>query len=499
MLETELKLAVHGSFSLPAFFGEGGVVDVRESEPLHLRAAYHDTSDLRLARNGITLRYRSGEEGGPKWTLKLPVESGKLTAREEIEAPGDPENIPQRLRELIIAFVRNEEPIPIATLATRRRNAVLIGASGEVLAEVSDDEVSVLDGVRVSARFREIEVEKKEASDNAFEEICSVLFRAGASQSEPLPKVVRALGPRAMAPSDVPERVDVGPKDPAADVIRACLIHSARRLIWNDPVARIGHDPEGVHQMRVATRRLRSDLKTFAPMIDEEWRKSFRAEAKWLADLLGEVRDLDVMLERLHAGSDDIGEELKPMFDLLNERHEEARAQLLSAMTSQRYLDFLDRVVDAPRAIALTKASERSARQLVSIVRTLWNKLDRDAGKLRRSSSDERWHKVRIRAKQARYAAEAVAYGLGPRQQKANRFAKRVATVQDVLGEHQDSVVARDLIAEVAFSRSEDGSFNRAAGRLIERQTQAGTSARATFRDAWGKLDRKKNLAWLKS
>ena len=110
--------------------------------------------------------------------------------------------------------------------------------------------------------------------------------------------MVRALGPRAVAPSEVPPPRTVRTSDPASALVIAAMRTSIRRLLLADIGVR-RHEDDAVHQMRVACRRLRSDLKTFRPLVEPLWGESLRAECKWLADALGDARDLEVLRERL--------------------------------------------------------------------------------------------------------------------------------------------------------------------------------------------------------
>src|SRR6185312_9029097 len=115
------------------------------------------------------------------------------------------------------------------------------------------------------------------------------LGAAGAVPGEQLPKVVRALGPRAVAPPDLPLPAKVRPSDPARELVAAALRTSTRRLLLADIGVR-SREEDAVHQMRVACRRMRSDLKTFRPLVEEPWGEALRAELKWLADCLGDAR-----------------------------------------------------------------------------------------------------------------------------------------------------------------------------------------------------------------
>src|SRR5207248_11382379 len=91
----------------------------------------------------------------------------------------------------------------------------------------------------------------------------------------------------------------LGPKSPAGDAVRAALAAGTTRLLRHDPGVRLGDDPEDVHQARVGARRLRSDLRTFAPLVEPDWREHLQDELRWLGDQLGAVRDADVLLDRL--------------------------------------------------------------------------------------------------------------------------------------------------------------------------------------------------------
>ena len=193
----------------------------------------------------------------------------------------------------------------MARLRTQRRRWLLRDADGGELAELVDDRVSVMERGRVAERFRELEIEGRGVGRRALERIAGVLTSNGAAPAEQTPKLVRALGERAEAPPDVAAAEAPRPRDPAAHAVRAAIAAGVRRMILNDPRTRLG-EVEPLHQMRVGTRRLRSDLRTFRPLLDRDWAESLRAELKWLGGSLGAVRDLDVLLERLRREGEDL-------------------------------------------------------------------------------------------------------------------------------------------------------------------------------------------------
>jgi inorganic triphosphatase YgiF len=262
-----------------------------------LDATYYDTRDLRLARAGVSLRHRAGDD--PPWTVKLPEgDRGPVMSRHEISFEGPLGTIPPPAAALVRAYARSAPLEAVARLKTRRTGVELVIDDTSV-AEVVDDEVSVYHGRRLASRFREVEVEVEDgAPDDLMDAVVDRLQRAGAGAPDGTPKVVRALGPRALAPPDL-ARISVGPGSTMADVVRAAINSGAARMIAHDPGVRLGEDPEDVHQARVGTRRLRSDLRTFRPLLDAEWVADLRAEAGWFAGLLGVVRDAEVLIERL--------------------------------------------------------------------------------------------------------------------------------------------------------------------------------------------------------
>ena len=265
MGELDLKLAIGDTFVLPPLSEDSdtAVATVKGLPDLELGSIYHDTVDLRLARSGVNLRYRIGDPGGPCWSLKLPVPNGDPGEHEELSFPGGPADIPAAARDLVSAWARRGHLAPAAALSTRRRRWLLAAADGTDLAELVQDDVSVLDGERVIGRFRELELESRGAALEQLQPIVVALQRAGATYSEPVPKSVRALGPRAAAAPDVVVPVP-DPEAPAGEAVRFAMAGGTRRLMAHDAPTRLG-EVEGVHQMRVATRRLRGDIRTFGP------------------------------------------------------------------------------------------------------------------------------------------------------------------------------------------------------------------------------------------
>jgi CHAD domain-containing protein len=492
-LEREVKLGAGPAFHLPDLTGVVDGVEVAPPETVRLATVYYDTPDLRLARWGVSLRQRAGEG----WTLKLgAVQSGQVLERNEITFAGNGKKPPRAALDVVRAYVRRSELVPVARLSTLRRRVRLTDGNGTRVAEVVDDEVSVRDGRRVAARFREIEVEvaPSDATETVVAPLITRLRGAGAGAPDPTPKHIRALGPRSLeAPEVAPEPLVVGA--PAKDVIRHALAESVANLLHHDPLVRTGRDPEAVHQARVATRRLRSNLRTFRPLLDVEWTESLRSELAWLAQSLGAVRDSEVLLERLRerASSLPAGDQRSAagLLRVLETEIDQLRKKLDADLASQRYLDLLERLVAAVHEpVALADADQPATAVLPALATSPWRRLRSTVRKLPDAPTDPELHRIRILAKRARYAAEAVAPVSG---EEASAFARQAAKLQTVLGEHQDSVTAQ------AWLRRSRVSGRRAfvAGELIALERMAAAKAQARWRKTWQALERKRLRSWM--
>lgn len=499
MLETEVKFSVHASFVLPDLGDHAPAEKVERLPDQELKATYYDTPDLRLARSGVTLRYRTGDDSVPAWHLKLPVDGGDGRTRQELQFDGEARSIPDEIEDLITVFARSSDVAAVESIHTRRRRWSVDAGEERVLAELVDDEVSVMQRGRVVTRFRELELEQRDASPDEFGAMIERLQAAGAQEVEPIPKVVRVLGPAATAPSDFPELFDMDDEATGADLVRSALVRGLHRLVRHDPPARQG-DAEGVHQMRVAARRMRSDLGTFESLVDPSWSSGLIDELRWLGDELGRVRDLDVLRERLERDASDAGSALIPLFNRLSEGHAAARAELQDTLKGDRYKVLLDRLIEAAKSPSLTEVASRKATDLgPELVASAWRTLRKKAGGLHEDSPDEDLHRVRIKAKKARYAAEAVTATLPPSKAKAAvRFAGRAERLQEVLGELQDAAVAQETILACLKEAGKDPKLHFEAGRLFEKQSHAAALSRASFEPAWRKLDKRKSLSWLK-
>jgi CHAD domain-containing protein len=510
-VEREIKLAPPDDFQLPPLTDPGGGVFASPETTASLVARYYDTDDLRITRAGASLRYRDPEG----WTVKLPRSDGddEILSRDEHHLPGDRRTIPDPAIDLVRSITRGRLLQPVATLSTARTTITLHDARGESIGEVVDDTVEVAlpgrapepgrepepDPLAGPARFAEVEIELTEAATKAHRAaILARLRSAGAVSVELTPKIVRALGVRASRPADVVVR-DLGDDFPAVEeVVRRAIASSVDRLITYDPIARLGEDPEGVHQARVATRRLRSDLRTFRSLIDEQWGTGLSDELRWLGDVFGVVRDADVLYERLEPKIELLSEvdrePAKRILDHLRSDQARGRDQMLRALRSERYDALLDQLVAAaarPRFL-LRVDDESDESVLRSIVRRPWRKLEDAVDALGDDPPDVELHGVRIRAKRARYAAEAVVPAFG---KPARAYAKAITGLQDVLGEHQDAVVAAEWLRRAAATTDDEASAF-AAGQLAAVEYRGAERSRKDWPDAWRRASRKRLRGW---
>jgi CHAD domain-containing protein len=456
-LERELKLSAPSNFQLPEL---GGTALPDRS----FVSTYHDTKDLRLARHGVTFRYRV-EDGSGVWQLKLP----RATSRIELEEHGPPARPPEHLLALLVAVVRDEPLVRVARLRTRRKSVRADGA------EIVDDSVAVLEGQRVAARFREVEVELLEGDERTLRRLERALREAGAEPGVFEPKLFRVL-----ELAYPPERAETSTDATPGEALGAALHAQGELLLAHDPGTRLGADPEDLHQMRVATRRARAFLRTARPLLDPDWARELRAELGWLGSALGPARDLDVLAAHLRAEVAALGEVGAPaegLLDAIERERQDARFAAVAALSDDRYFTLLDRLQEAGRA----PVAEGTSTSLGGLWWKEFKRTRRFFSRLGSDSEDVELHAGRIRVKRARYAAELAANELGP---PGGRFVSAAKKLQDLLGAHQDAVVAERRI--VAWSEAEDGDV---AALLVERERARRREARREWPTAWEKLE----------
>jgi CHAD domain-containing protein len=483
--ERETKLLVDSDFPVPPLDGLDGL-QLESEDDVDLRAEYYDTGDLRLTRAGASLRYRT--DAG--WTVKLPLAAGTETAlvRSEHDFGGAPGMPPAAALDLLRAFVLGEPVQPIAHVRTRRHRIVLTDRRGRPFAEIDDDRVVATAPSRPRCSFREVEIELTEDAPGKLGRRLTKRVRgAGPTTPSQLPKVARALGLTEMPPLG---RGDARvPSDaPVTDLVAAVIDRSVWRLRVHDPVVRVGEDPEGVHQARVATRRLRSDLRMLRAELPRAWTESLRDELQWLGHQLGRVRDADVLRALLCAQSawlsatrHNVLDEIVHVLDDQRARH---RDELLRAMRSPRYDHLVGRLLEASHTppVRDAVASDTASRVAVRAARKQWRRMQRAISSLGRQPDDPALHRARRRAKAARYAVESLAV---VDRGWPEATAARAEALQDRLGEYQDRVVARAWLRDLARDRP-DLAFvaGEIAGHLAVDQDAVRPHARRAWRAA---------------
>jgi CHAD domain-containing protein len=459
-LERELKLDPPDGFVLPALDGDG--LPAR-----NFASTYLDTEDLRLARGGVTLRYRV-ENGKGVWQLKLPREG----ARVELERDGPAARPPAELVELLTAHLRGRKLVRVARMKTRRQTFRTAAA------DVVDDAVSVYEGPRIRMRFRELEIELTAGDGVGLAELERTLVAAGAQPSSGAPKVFRAIG------FEPPARLRLGRSTPPLKALGERLHREYLRLLRHDPGVRLADDPEDVHQMRVATRRLRAYLRAARPLVKREWADGLREELAWLGGSLGAARDLDVLLERLRgdlAAEADGNTSARGLLEELERDRSAAYAAAAETLSEPRYLELLDRLEGETQApVAAGHAKTRLRR----VFRDELDRCRKTFERLGRKPTDEALHRARIRVKRARYAAELAEHELG---EEGDAFLQAAKKLQDVLGEHQDAVVAQERIGDWADAHPEHRDL---ADRIIGSERSRQAASRAAWPKVWRRLER---------
>ncbi|OKJ76315.1 CYTH and CHAD domain-containing protein [Streptomyces sp. CB02460] len=484
--EIERKYEATDATRLPDLGRVAGVGSVAHEGVMELDAVYYDTDDLRLAAGNVTLRRRTGGSDAG-WHLKLPVAEG---VRDEIRAPLS-DRVPARLTALIRSRVLDAPVVPVVRLVSVRDVHVLLDGDGAPLAELSVDEVLAerLHGGDRTAAWTEIEAELADDGDPTFlDTVGRALEEAGIRPSTAPSKLARALtetGPDATRPREDEPRT-------AGDHVLRYVRRQAEAIVALDPAVRRGV-PDSVHKMRVATRRLRSALRTYRRVLDPEATRPLGAELKWLAGELGVDRDQEVLDARLRARLAELPRPLVigPARARLRLRSAAERGGSLRRTTavldSARHLDLL-RALEALLAAPplLPGAAGEPGDELVRAVRKDHKRL---AGRVAHAlelepgaDRDAALHSARKAAKRARYAAEAARPALGKPAKKA---AKRLKAVQSLLGDHQDGVVARETLRTLAVQAHAAGEPSFTWGLVYGREEAAAAATERELPGVW--------------
>jgi CHAD domain-containing protein len=421
IMEREDKWDVDDRFVLPDLerVVDGATV---QHDTVDLTSTYYDTTGRDLQACGILVRRRDGDDD-TGWQVKIPADGG----RTELHWPLS-DRAPIELTDLLTGITAGRPLSELATIHTvRERYRITEPAAHHVLAEVADDHVRASIGDRLLA-WREVEVELGTA-ELPPRRLTKRLIAAGARPSRYGSKLAHAIPPRDAA---------AGP----GSALTAYLNTQIDQIIAGDLGLRRHHDP--IHDTRVAIRRLRSTLRIFGRLLNQSDVGDMDVELKWFAGLLGEVRDCQVQQRRFGAALEDIPDELTlgPVRARIRTHLQSielpARTRVTDAMTGERYLTLMATLrrwrADAPLA------ADVPDRALVKPARTAARKADKRLASGLETGDGVQLHRARKAAKRARYAAELLKPVAG---KKAKRKVKHYKRIQSVLGDHQDTVVAR--------------------------------------------------------
>ncbi|MDX3584388.1 CYTH and CHAD domain-containing protein [Streptomyces europaeiscabiei] len=485
---------------LPDLTGVAGVATVIDKGVAELDAVYYDTPDERLAAASITLRRRTGGSDAG-WHLKLPVSSG---VRDEIRAPLS-DALPDELVGLVRSRVRGADLVPLVRLLSSRDVSELLDADGALLAEVSVDAVVAerLTEDGRTAQWSEIEVELADDGDPAFlDKVDKKLRKAGVRPSDSPSKMARALqetAPRKSRKKDRKRDEAEVPGEPVTpgDHVLAYVRVQRDAIIELDPAVR--RDVfDSVHSMRVATRRLRSTFKSFGKVLDRTVTDPISEELKWLAGELGVDRDQEVLTERLTAALDGLPESLVtgPVRARLRTWAERdggtgPRSELIEALDGQRYLDLLKSIDAVVKDPPLLKAAEGDPEKVITkVVKKDFDKVaalvEEALAQPPGADRDLAMHEARKKTKRTRYAAEAARPLLG---KPAKALVKDMKSLQTLLGDHQDSVMAREALRDLAHqAHAAPGESAFTYGLLYGREERRAELAEAALPETWAKI-----------
>lgn len=498
-IEIERKYAAPARTAVPKLDVLTTVDRVRRRRAMTLQAQYFDTDDLTLIGAHITLRKRIGgaDEG---WHLKLPAQG----YRHELHAPlTESDDVPEAFLVRLHPLLRGRSLRPVVRLTTKRTVHELLDAAGGVLAEVCDDRVESKPDIAGLDElvWREWEVELQAADPALLDAVEPLLIEAGASTDVGPSKLARALAH--LVPEGPPQPEGPGKKPSVADVAREYLWQEIGRLKDNDAGTRL-HEPDAVHQMRVAARRLRSVLSSYRDIVGRERSTELRGELKALADSLGGARDSEVMLARLNALLDDQPPETVrgPVRERINEelttRYDQSHSDAMKFMSSGRYYALLD-TLDSLVLDWVPTGGDEPAKALRGVFDRDWKRVRgavHEATEIEDQAEHEHaLHEVRKSAKRLRYGMDSAQPVIG---KDAKKLAKASAAITEILGDHNDSVITAGVIAtlaEQAYARGED-TFTY--GRMHAQEQAHASVSRDELTRALDNLNELRFSAWKK-
>jgi CHAD domain-containing protein len=481
-----------------------------------LDAVYYDTEVFDLARAGITLRRRTGGGDGG-WHLKIPQERPgvrselRLPASAGAKSAGGADAPPREFAGLLTARVRGRKLRPVARISTRRRRSTLLDTEDRSLAEIALDAVTAESLGRDSGltRWSEIEIELADgvdAGEDLLEAADRQLRHQGLRRSSRPTKLHTAL---AQSLDAVESRMQAAAlADPtrasaAAPVLAYLRDRFEDLTTWDLAVRRDEYD--SIHQMRVAARKLRAAFQVYGSLLQPEATGELVSGLRWLGEVLGRARDEEVLSERLSAAIGAVPAELVlgPVAARVTAhyapRQAAARRDALKALSSSRYVALLRGLETLLERPALSEYAEQHPAAIPELAYLADRRVRRRMrAALQIPEGPERGialHEVRKAAKRARYAAEAAEYAHG---KQARRSARDYKSLQTILGDQHDAVIAADALRKLAIHAHIDGENAFTFGLLHQRQLDTADRLAQQVRPTWKRVGRRKHAAWMK-
>ncbi|MER7788000.1 CYTH and CHAD domain-containing protein [Streptomyces sp. NPDC097640] len=517
--EIERKYEAPDDGRLPDLTGVAGVAEVVNKGVATLDATYYDTADQRLAADRITLRRRTGGSDAG-WHLKLPAGPD---ARDEIRAPLS-DTLPAELAALVRSRVRDKGLVPLVRLVSERDVRHLVDADGALLAELSADRVTASRLTPEQSEpvgWTEVEMELAPGGDPALLDVLeSHLTEAGLRRSAAPSKLARALAETGVAregtkgAESADKKAKAGKKagkgakgagPTAGDVVLRYARAQIAAVVSLDPAVRLDA-PDSVHRMRVATRRLRSSFRSYRKVLDRAVTDPIGDELKWLAGELGIDRDREVLTARIEERLAEVPDELRagPVAERLGTwsrtSRRGSRERLIGVLDGERHLALLASLDALSADPPLRPAADRPAEDVIlaAVLRDYERLAALVAAALAAPPGHDRdiaMHEARKKAKRARYAAEAARPALG---KPAKAFAGLMTELQELLGDHQDSVVAREALRDLAEQAHAAGERDFTFGVLYAREEALAARREAELPALWAEVSREKHRAALR-
>jgi CHAD domain-containing protein len=442
----------------------GDVIAVPAETTSHVDL-YLDTEDQRFHRAGFSLRIRRvGRRREAEATLKsLDEASGEpgIRRRREISERLERSD-PAALREAggpvgerARAVAGRKRLVSLFEVRTRRR-VVALEQDGRPAGEVALDETAIGPASgRPQARLRRVEIEGPEAVVSMLGPFVDRLRLDCGLQPAGLSKYEAGLLSAGVRPplAESFDDTEIDADSAIGDVALAVVRRQFAIILAKELGTRLGDDIEELHDMRVASRRLRASLSLFADVLPAGV-MALRDDLRWLGGALGAVRDLDVQLEQLEQwiATSELADAdaLAALRLLLEDQRRSARTALLEVFDSRRYSVFVGRFRRTLRARHSRRsgAAALPARAVApDLIESRVRQFRKHAKRVGPDSPSSAYHRLRTDTKRLRYALEFLADVYPDR---TRRPVKRLVVLQDILGLHQDAEIARQRLRQLA-------------------------------------------------